>query len=198
MKQAIIIIGLIILTGCYHYRHRLTEDKIESGTEPPGCIQIDNNFYCDRHEITNIDYLEYLYWLERVFGGKSDEYLNAIPDTNCWNKAFQCPAFYPVYNLYYPFYYLRHPISHEDPIIGVTQQQARDYCKWRSDRVFELTLVDLGYIELNVLQNDSNYFTIEKYLHGEYKTRSGQGKILIYPEYTLPTLVERKKNIGLQ
>ena len=46
-----------------------------------------SSFYMDETEVANIDYKEYLYWIERVFGESYPEvYLNALPDTLVWRE----------------------------------------------------------------------------------------------------------------
>jgi len=86
------------------------------------------SFYLDQTEVSNIDYLEYLYWLERVFGEDYPEVVrNARPDTLVWRErlAFNEPL---VEN------YLRHPSYQDYPVVGVNWIQANDYCLWRTDR----------------------------------------------------------------
>ena len=42
--------------------------------------------------------------------------------------------------------YLRHPSYREYPVVGVSWEQANDYCIWRTDRVNERILIDAGLI----------------------------------------------------
>ena len=42
--------------------------------------------------------------------------------------------------------YLRHPAYRDYPVVGVSWEQANDYCTWRTDRVNERILIDAGLI----------------------------------------------------
>ena len=44
------------------------------------------SFYMDEHEVRNIDWLEYLNWLQRVFVSYPEEYRKALPDTLVWRE----------------------------------------------------------------------------------------------------------------
>lgn len=50
-------------------------------SEPPNGVAFADNFYCDKTEIDNRAWREYMYWTVKVFGDTSDEYAAAIPDT---------------------------------------------------------------------------------------------------------------------
>ena len=63
--------------------------------------------------------------------------------------------------------YFQHPAYNDYPVIGVSYEQAIDYAKWRSDRVFEQVLLQKEVIDYNTTQNLDNYFSIEKYYNGE-------------------------------
>ena len=55
------------------------------------------------------------------------------------------------------------------PVVGVSWQQATDYCAWRSDRVNERILIDAGLLKEDMEQVDDNVFTTESYLRGQYE-----------------------------
>lgn len=84
-------------------------------------------FYMGAYEVCNFDYLEYLYWLSRE---KYEKYAPALPDTTVWTTK-------RMYNQGYLEYYLRHPAYRYYPLVGVTHQQALDYCAWLTDRYNE-------------------------------------------------------------
>lgn len=95
----------------------------------PGVVKVNEYLYYDQTEVSNADWLEYLQWLEQRTEGKaSSAYLSALPDTAVWNigEASGAP---------YVRYYLRHPAYAAYPVVGVTWQQATEYCAWRTERV---------------------------------------------------------------
>ncbi|HNM33045.1 MAG TPA: SUMF1/EgtB/PvdO family nonheme iron enzyme, partial [Chitinophagales bacterium] len=119
-----------------------------------------SSFYMDETEVTNLDYNEYVYWLDRVFGTDHPEFVkNAKPDSMCWrrNLAFNEP---------YVKYYFTHPAYNTYPVVGVNWLQASEYCKWRTDRVNEMILVKEGYLDLNTNQKNEDNFNTEAYAVG--------------------------------
>ena len=52
----------------------LTVKNYQKKTPPPSMVKIAENMYCDQAHITNVDWLEYLYWLEQIYGKESAEY----------------------------------------------------------------------------------------------------------------------------
>lgn len=100
-----------------------------------------SSFYMDKYEITNLNWREYLHWTEMVFGYAAPKLVQAVlPDTLVWRDEL-------AYNEPYVENYFRHPAFSFYPVVGVSWNQAMDYCKWRTDRVNELALVHAGAIE---------------------------------------------------
>lgn len=105
--KTILIITLLSITSFFN-----TSKKLEI---PPGTIQIDENFYVDKSEVANIHWLEYMYWTKEAYGEDSEQINAILPDTtNYWYNHTD-----------YRFY----------PIVMISYEQARAYCKWRSDFV---------------------------------------------------------------
>ena len=94
---------------------------ITRGQTPFGTLKVKNadNVYIDRTEITNLDWLEYLYYLQREYGENSPQYLAALPDTTQTSSSNK-PSLY------------RLPAYHSHPIVGITCKQATDYAQWRT------------------------------------------------------------------
>jgi len=155
-----------------------------------------NSFYMDETEVSNIDYLEYLFWLNRVMGATPQIHRQALPDTLVWLEELS-------YNDPLVKFYLRHPAYSAYPVVGVSWLQAVEYCKWRSDRVNEGILIKEGKIELDAEgQQGENNFTTQGYLSGKYSaqpgpkpqtTPSGEERLVrfedgvVLPDYLLPT-----------
>ena len=122
-----------------------------------------SSFYMDETEVSNVDYLEYLYWLKRIFGTDYPQvFVNALPDTLVWRERLS-------YNEPLIETYLRHPAYQDYPVVGVNWIQANDYCAWRTDRVNEWILINEGILDLDPDQRNENNFNTEAYLAGQYE-----------------------------
>jgi hypothetical protein len=145
---------------------------------PPGTQKIADNLYIDQTEIRNVDYLEFLHWTKKVYGESSAEYLSIYPDTTVWSS---------VSNNYTSLdtYYLKHPTSRKLSVLGVSNKQAKEFAKWRSDRVMEFILIRDKIIKYDPMITKDSFFTIEKYYSGQYKNVKPSPDYLDYPEYRL-------------
>lgn len=185
IKPIIILSALMIIIWSCSAHQKLTDSNYHLVKTPPNGVKVADNLFCDITEIDNLSWGEFMYWTKRTFGGNSPEYLATLPDTSVWRES------YPCLNLFAE-YYIRHPAYSLFPVVGVTQQQAIDYSKWRSDRYFEVLLVRMNKIEWDSIPNRNTYFTIEKYFNGTFgKILSGE-KVKYYPNFRLPTLTERQ------
>lgn len=81
---------------------------------PPGTIRV-GNYYVDKTETLNINWLEYLYYRSLVLD--STEYSKLLP---------------PSKNIWYDNPNLRYR-----PLVYINRKQAEAYCMWRSDVVSE-------------------------------------------------------------
>lgn len=100
-----------------------------------------SSFYMDQYEIRNIDWREYTHWMGLVFGKAAPELVKrAEPNKEIWREAL-------AYNEPYLEFYFTHPSYDQYPIVGVTWEQAVDYCAWRTDRVNENALIRAGIIQ---------------------------------------------------
>lgn len=100
-----------------------------------------SSFYMDKYEITNMDWNEYLRWMQIVFGYTNPNLVKKVlPDTTVWREEM-------AYNEPYLQYYFHHPAYSFYPVVGVSWTQAMAYCQWRTDRVNELALWSCGEIE---------------------------------------------------
>ncbi len=135
------------------------------------------SFYMDETEVSNVDWLEYLYWIKRNFPEDAEYYYNALPDTLVWRRPLS-------YNEPYVNNYLRHPAFQNYPVVGVTWEQANEYCVWRSDRVNEDVLRKDGYLAgyktpksaATAPADSLQPFNTDIYLNGQYRGASVDGK----------------------
>ena len=161
--------GMAFIEGGSFTMGRVEQDVQYDWNNIPKTVTV-SSFYMDETEVRNIDYLEYLFWIERVYGSNYDNgsypeiYWKALPDTNVWRDKLS-------YNEPYVESYLRHPAFHQYPVVGVSWEQAVDYCAWRTDRVNERILIDNGYLWEDPEQVDENVFKTDAYKMGQYEGR---------------------------
>lgn len=122
-----------------------------------------NSFYMDETEVSNIQYREYEYWLQRTFVDYPEVYQNALPDTLCWRSKLG-------FNEPFVEYYYRHPAYKDYPVVGINWQQANDFAAWRTDRVNEMILDREGVVKYNIMSDAAaeNNFNTRAYLAGQY------------------------------
>ena len=106
-----------------------TQDKIRKGMiGPPATLHLKGNLYMDEHELTNIDWQEYSYWIKE---NDPEKYASILPDTSVWTSLGK--QFAPFIKQYH-----KHSAYINHPVVGITHQQASDYCAWRSKVVNEM------------------------------------------------------------
>ena len=149
-------------------------DIVEEGViVPPNGILLSGNTFMDDSEVMNSHYLEYLHFLSQDSSDAS--IIKAYPDTTIFGKAhlnkflqYQKEYYKKKGNKHKPVSLLFHDeVMHEPsskhhwynyfsyhgtkhcPVVGITYEQALNYCKWRSDFVS-------GYFN-SVLKKKSKY-----------------------------------------
>ena len=192
--------GLVLIEGGRFTMGRVEQDVHYDWNNIPRTVSI-SSFYMDETEVTNFMYLEYLFWLERVYLADYPEVLRkALPDTLVWRSKL-------AYNEPYVDFYLRHPSYRDYPVVGVNWLQANDYCAWRTDRVNEIILIREGLFEHYPNQINEDNFNTEAYIVGQYESGKRVDGIpdlnpnkeyrnvtiedgILLPKYRLPTEAE--------
>jgi hypothetical protein len=163
---------------------------------PPNGIKINDSTFIDKTEMTNLDYREYLYWLERIFTKDSKKYKDAQPkQKGLWNGFFitDTSNLGLIYQRNsYEQYYFTHPVYNNYPLVGINYEQALKYCEWRTDRIYEVQLSENKIRDLKN-QDSIDYFTIDKFLNGQIKfNKVYKSRIAAIPifRYKLPDSAE--------
>ncbi|TAF49802.1 MAG: gliding motility lipoprotein GldJ, partial [Sphingobacteriia bacterium] len=166
--------GLVFVQGGTFTMGATNEDVMRDWNNIPKRITV-NSFFMDRYEISNLNYREYLSWLEGTFGGAGMDSVvtEALPDTLVWRSQLS-------FNEPMVEYYFRHPSYNNYPVVGVSWNQANEFCKWRTDRVNELALMEKGFLDkksqikktLNGAGQDN--FNTKAYILGEYQAVPGK------------------------
>ncbi|WP_454803462.1 SUMF1/EgtB/PvdO family nonheme iron enzyme [Mucilaginibacter phyllosphaerae] len=139
------------------------------------------SFYMDETEVSNQDWLDYLHWINITFPNDNELYYNALPDTLVWRKPLS-------YNEPYVDNYLRHPAFQDYPVVGVTWEQAQEYCQWRTDRTNENILRERGNLVTWKDQGKAQGaagaaapqpFNTDIYLNGQIRGQGIDGKKMV-------------------
>lgn len=134
--------GMVLIEGGTFTMGSVQDDVMFDWNTTPVKQQV-RSFYMDEAEVTNIEYLLYLQYLEKVFPPSDDTYRKiyqaALPDTLVWRNTLG-------FNELLTENYLRHPAYAQYPVVGVSWRQATEFCKWRTDRVNEKILIDKGVL----------------------------------------------------
>ncbi len=163
--------GLVFVQGGTFTMGRVEDDINYDWNNQPRRVTV-SSFYIDETEVTNLNYLEYLYWTDRVYQADYPEvFVGALPDTLVWREKL-------AYNEPYVNYYLRHPSYRDYPVVGINWLQASNFCSWRSDRVNEFFLVREGILDYAPDQINEATFNTDHYLAGAKANNPYVGNVL--------------------
>lgn len=138
--------GLVFVQGGSFVMGAKDEDVMGDWNNVPRRVTVPS-FFIDETEVANVHYREYLYWLDNTFSSDTAIMDKALPDTLVWREEL-------AYNEPYVEYYFRYPSYNYYPVVGVSWQQAHDFCIWRTDRVNELNLMKKGYLKKDAVKKE--------------------------------------------
>jgi sulfatase modifying factor 1 len=190
--------NLVLIEGGTFTQGLTDQDVTFEWNNSPRRVTV-SSFYMDETEVANIDYREYLFWVLNTWGTTYPEvWKRALPDTLVWREEL-------AYNEPLVETYFRHPAYDDYPVVGINWLQANEYCKWRTDRVNEMILIERGILENTPDQKNENNFNTEAYLVGQYegsvrknlpdRRTGGERHVqledgILLPIYRLPTEAE--------
>lgn len=134
-----------------------------------------NYFAIAQRPVTNREYLIYLEWLHNVYGPNyPDIFYKAIP-------TYQSPKFtsmqeeitYRSKNTYeriflatspYVQHYMFNPKYLDYPVLGISWENANEFCQWYADRYNEVKLVEKDFLAFYPSPCELSYFNTTLYL----------------------------------
>ena len=126
MRKFLLFIFILTLFA-FNHKQSFFSDKI---TTPPGTIQVTEKLFIDECEISNKAWKEFTYYILNV-KNDSTEYQQMLTDTTVWKTQL-------FNNSVFVDYYFRHPDYNGYPVVGVSYEQVKAFCEWRTERVNEL------------------------------------------------------------
>jgi gliding motility-associated lipoprotein GldJ len=169
--------GLVFIEGGTFTMGKVQDDVMHDWNNSPNQQHV-QSFYMDETEVTNMMYLEYLDWIEKVYPPTDPTFKaildGALPDTLVWRNRLG-------YSETMVENYLRHPAYAEYPVVGVSWIQAVEFTNWRTDRVNEMYLEGAGYIQRNARYTEATAdanFNTDTYLSKPTETYGGNEDIL--------------------
>ena len=191
--------GLVFIQGGTFTMGRVEQDVIYETNNTPRRVTV-ASFYMDETEVRNIDWREYLFWIQRVYPNKDSIYKAALPDTLVWRDELS-------FNEPYIENYLRHAAFAEYPVVGVSWLKAEKFCRWRTDRANEAILIQDQKLLQDTAQRGDSVFTSDSYLNGVFTGKEGKRPIkslsktgttrkvtisdgIFLPRYRIPTEAE--------
>lgn len=141
-----LVIGIIFgLFSCSN-KNAPNSGKSKLKFAPPGTNHLFEKIFIDETEVTNLSWREYMYWNRRAYGDNSPEFLSTLPDTTVWES---CSRDFTIKTKQYWIdiesmvsVYLRHSQFSHFPVVGVSFEQAKQFCAWRTDRLNEVYYTD--------------------------------------------------------
>jgi len=135
------LFSILILLCCVHtMAHAQPKRKIRKMMELFGFEQLNDTLFISRTEVTNAEWLRYLYLLH---DSNRVAYQHALPDSLVWDRHFQFDteddrANAAVFEKFYRYSGFR-----LHPVVGVSHQQATAHCQWATCQ-FKTTLDSLS------------------------------------------------------
>lgn len=135
----------LLLAGCAgsHLAGRpATPADLRRAVGAPGVVQLRDSLFMDEAEVANLHWLEYLHFLRK--DSSAAFFRSQLPDSTAQPRLRPAPktALAPADTT--AATYLFHPAYRYYPVVGITYEQARNYCRWRTATVRQLRQAPTG------------------------------------------------------
>lgn len=178
--------NMVAVEGGTFTMGRVQDDVLHDWNNVPSQQHV-QSFFMDKHEVTNLMYMEYLDWVKTVFPPTEEQYKNVyfgvVPDTLVWRNRLG-------FNENMTNNYLRHPAYSNYPVVGVNWVQAAEYCKWRTNRVNENVLEREGYLKKDAKILDvsaDKIFDTDTYINSPTNAFGGDSSVVLQGKRGRPT-----------
>lgn len=135
-------------------------------------------FYISRDYVTNKEYLTYVFWNYFVYQDYPEVFIKTLPGFDDNYKQNLVQSSYPInvcfdtilkYTNKTVKNYFYNPFFIDYPVVGISYEQAIDYCNWLSDRYNEDLLIKNNYLNPNPNQKNEDCFNLESYYFKFYE-----------------------------
>ncbi|MGZ3904883.1 MAG: SUMF1/EgtB/PvdO family nonheme iron enzyme, partial [Bacteroidia bacterium] len=130
MREIFLFIAGILLVSCVSKKdpYDVVRKTPKQKLVPPGTVWLKENLFIDETEVTNFSWLEFVNSASKLL---SKKYTLAVLDTAAWSRADVG------FNISNPLVkdYFRQPAYRDYPVVGVSYEQAVEFCEWRTDMV---------------------------------------------------------------
>jgi len=171
MKHCLLVLAcLAVFTCCNKTLHDAivkTNANLPGQTAPSDMIFIPGNdtvpsFYIGVSEEPNINYIQYLKWLQRIYIDYPEKVIEALPHKPSGEKTCS-------FNDPYIKGYLTNPVYAYAPVVNLDWYQINQYLKWKTDMLNEEILIKNELLTTNPNQQGEPFNT-EAHLCGQYES----------------------------
>jgi hypothetical protein len=171
MKTSLyIFLSLLTLVSCNKTLHNIivkTNADLPGQTAPSDMIFIPGNdtvpsYYIGVSEEPNINYIQYLKWLQRIYIDYPEKVVEALPHQPSGEETCS-------FNDPYIKGYLTNPVYAYAPVVNLDWYQINRYLKWKTDMLNEEILIKNDLLSINPDQQGEPFNT-EAHLCGQYES----------------------------
>ena len=143
------------------------------------------NFGIRNRPITNREYLIFICWNISVYGESFPDKVTSLIPGKVESDQYAIIGYEGLLRSSGSVLknYILNPQYIDYPVTGLSLNQVIALQKWLSDRYNENLLLRLGYLNFTPNQRNSDCFTLESYLAGQYTGSTKNDKIIHWNEY---------------